>query len=99
MSSKFSGILNRANERKGEPKPDAPEVVAPPSPAPLATPAAKKRGRPSGKRSDSEFVQTTAYIHKDTHRNVKIALLKLGADQDFSELVDGLLAEWLKSNS
>ena len=98
MSSKFNGILDRANERKAEPQPEAVEAVAPPSPAPFAPPLAKKRGRPSGKRSDREFVQTTAYIHKDTHRNVKIALLKSGTDQDFSELVDTLLAEWLKVN-
>jgi hypothetical protein len=98
MSSKFKGILDRANERKIETKPEAPEEVAHPSPAPVIPPVTKKRGRPSGKRSDAEFVQTTAYIHKNTHINVKIALLKSGNGQDFSELVDTLLAEWLKLN-
>jgi hypothetical protein len=99
MSSKFKGILDRAKQRDAEPESEVLEVTAPPSPAPVADPIAKKRGRPSGKRSDTEYVQTTAYIHKDTHRNVKIALLKSGADQDFSELVDSLLADWLKLNS
>jgi hypothetical protein len=98
MSSKFKGILDRAKERDTEPQPEVPEAVAPPSPAPLAAPVAKKRGRPSGKRSDTEYVQTTAYIHKDTHRNVKISLLKSGGNQDFSELVDSLLAQWLETN-
>ncbi len=94
--SKFKGILDRAKERDSDPEA---ETVSPPSPALLETSASKKRGRPSGKRSDSQFIQITAYIHKHTHRDVKIALLKSGSDQDFSELVDGLLAEWLKSNS
>ena len=98
MSSKFSGILNRAKERDTEPSADEPKAAAPPSPAPPVPPPTKKRGRPSGKRSDADYVQTTAYIHKDTHRDVKIALLKSGGNQDFSELVDNLLAKWLKSN-
>ena len=75
MSSKFKGILDHAKGR--EPEPVTEEVVLP-SPAPVALAATKKRGRPSGKRSDADFVQVTAYIHKDTHRNVKIALLKSG---------------------
>ena len=96
MSSKFKGILDRAKEREPEP---VTEEDAPPSPAPVALAANKKRGRPSGKRSDTDFVQVTAYIHKATHRNVKIALLKSGDEKDFSELVDGLLAGWLKSST
>ena len=99
MSSKFSGILNRAKQRDTETPSEEPNEPAPPSPAPVDPPPAKKRGRPSGKRSDAEYVQTTAYIHKDTHRDIKIALLKLGSNQDFSELVDSLLAKWLKANS
>ena len=90
MTSKFKGILERAKEREVEPQV---EESPPPSPAP------KKRGRPSGKRSDAEYVQVTAYIHKDTHRNVKIALLKSGSDKDFSDLVDKLLTDWLESNT
>jgi hypothetical protein len=96
MSSKFQGILQQAKDRKPE---GEAEEAAPPSPAPALPPAPKKRGRPSGKRSDADYVQVTAYIHKDTHRDVKIALLKSGGEKDFSELVDDLLAEWLKSRS
>jgi hypothetical protein len=95
MSSKFKGILEHAKGRTPE---TAEEENAPPSPAPVAAP--KKRGRPSsGKRSDADYVQVTAYIHKDRHREVKIALLKSGDDQDFSELVDSLLERWLKSRT
>lgn len=61
--------------------------------------APKRRGRPSGKRSDGEYVQTTAYIRKKTHRAVKVALIKDEGGPDFSELVDDLLDKWLKSRS
>ena len=97
MSSKFKGILERAKERDVEPPA---EEAPPPSPAPAsASKLPKKRGRPSGKRSDPDCVQVTAYIHKDTHREVKIALLKSGNGMDFSDLVDDLLASWLKSRT
>ena len=97
MSSKFKGILDRAKDRELEP---VEAELPPPSPAPPETIApAKKRGRPSGKRSDAEYVQVTAYIQKDRHRDVKMALLKAGGDQDFSELVDSLLTAWLAKHS
>jgi hypothetical protein len=97
MSSKFKGILERAKEREAEPFES--ESVSPPSPAPPITKPAKKRGRPSGKRSDADYVQVTSYIQKDVHRGVKIALLKSGSERDFSELVDSLLAGWLESRT
>ena len=93
MSSKFKGILERAKERESETPFEEPE--APPSPAPSPV----KRGRPSGKRSDADFIQVTAYIRKTIHREVKIALLKSGNDQDFSELVDALLETWVQSRT
>ena len=93
MSSKFKGILERAKERESETPFEEPE--APPTPAPSTV----KRGRPSGKRSDADFIQVTAYIRKTIHREVKIALLKSGNDQDFSELVDALLETWVQSRT
>ena len=57
-----------------------------------------RRGRPPGKRSHPDFEQITAYIRKDTHHAVKIVLLKNGR-KEFSELVEELLNQWLKSNS
>jgi hypothetical protein len=46
-----------------------------------------------GKRSNAEYRQVSAYIRKDTHRKVKMALLE--EDQEFSELVGQLLEDWL----
>lgn len=54
------------------------------------------RGRPPGKRTDPDFAQVTAYIRKTTHRGVKLRLLQEGQGREFSELVEELLAGWLK---
>lgn len=60
----------------------------------------KKRGRPAvGKRSDPDWVGRTYYIRKETDLDIESELLKLkraGIELDKSELVDALLAAWLK---
>jgi hypothetical protein len=50
-----------------------------------------------GKRSDDDYRQVSAYIRKDTHQQVKIALLQ--EEQEFSELVEELLSGWLQSRT
>ena len=50
-----------------------------------------------GKRSNAEYRQVSAYIRKDTHRKVKMALIE--EDQEFSELVGRLLEDWLDARS
>jgi hypothetical protein len=57
-----------------------------------------RRGRPPGKRSHPDFEQITAYIRKETHHAVKIALLK-DDRKEFSELVEALLRQWLNLNT
>lgn len=57
----------------------------------------RRRGRPSGKRSDPDYVGFTTYIRKGTHREVKIALLQEGEGRELSELVEELLSGWLKA--
>ena len=57
----------------------------------------RRRGRPSGKRSDPDYVGFTTYIRKDTHHDVKVALLQEKEGRELSELVEELLASWLKS--
>jgi hypothetical protein len=56
----------------------------------------KRRGRPTGKRSDPDFTQTTAYIRAETYRDVRIALLQEGEGREYSELVEELLSDWLR---
>lgn len=48
-------------------------------------------------RRNPAFEQVTAYIRRDTHHAVKLALLKEGVNRQFSDLVQTLLAEWLAS--
>lgn len=85
--NKFKEVLEAARNR---------ELSA--SAALLSQPDKRQhRGRPPGKRSHPDFEQITAYIRKDTHQAVKIALLQ-GGRQEFSELVEILLAGWLKSS-
>jgi len=39
----------------------------------------------------------TAYIRRETYRNIKIKLLQEGSDREFSELLEDLLTEYLKN--
>lgn len=74
------------------PKPKAKTRVQAPAPT-------RPVGRPRGKRSDENHVQVTAYIQRDTHLDVKAALLRDQKGRDFSDLVEELLAKWLKSRT
>ena len=60
----------------------------------------KKRGRPAtGKRSDPSWIGRTYYIRKETDFDIEdelIALKRKGINLDKSELVDFLLAAWVK---
>lgn len=87
--SKFKSILNAAKGKEPEPEQPMPVAESPP----------QKRGRPKGKRSHPDYEQVTAYIRKDTHRAAKIALLSKGNEQEFSELVQKLLEQWLESST
>ena len=88
--SKFQGVIDAAKSRG--------DTAAKPTSLVMST---KQRGkeRPPGKRRNPDFEQVTAYIRKQTHQGVKIALLQEGQGQEFSELVENLLAGWLKVNS
>ena len=54
-----------------------------------------KPGRPRGKRSNPDYEQVTAYIKRATYKQTKIALLQQEEIEDFSELIEQLLTEWL----
>jgi hypothetical protein len=84
--SKFDKISSTAKGR---------DKVQKPSPSNETVP--RRRGRPSGKRSDPDFVQTTSYIRSDTYKAIKIALLEEDEGQEYSELVEELLSKWLKA--
>ncbi|NJP22154.1 MAG: hypothetical protein HC763_27605 [Hydrococcus sp. CRU_1_1] len=60
----------------------------------------RRRGRPAtGKRSDPSWIGRTYYIRLETDLDVEDELLKLkrsGVELDKSELVESLLAAWVK---
>ena len=96
-------MLDAARGREQEEK-DAPAAVEArkgtrkKAAASSPTPAAKRRrGRPTGKRSDPDFEQVTSYIRRQTYADVKIELIREGLRREFSELVEELLSKWLKS--
>ena len=81
--TKFKNILDVARTRQ-------------PAPAePQAAPRRAGKEKRAGKRSDPEFEQITAYVRRATYRKVKVALLQEGSGQDFSDLVETLLAQWV----
>jgi hypothetical protein len=56
-----------------------------------------RMGRPPGKRSNEAYRQVTAWVRKDTYNEVSAALVLKHDRKEFSELVQELLAGWLKN--
>ena len=88
---------------KDAPEPEAAELAAPAA-IPAARPVrvrepARGPGRPPGKRSDPDFKPTTLFLRMQTKRAATRLLEDKGAGQDLSELVEELLAKWLKRNT
>lgn len=81
--SKFDAILNRKG-KGGDESPSGTER--------------RKRGRPTGKRSNPDYLQVTAYIPHDLYTEVKIALLRDGGGE-FSDLVTELLSSWMQDRT
>jgi hypothetical protein len=59
----------------------------------------KTEKRTTGKSSSSDYAQVLTYIKRDTHREVKKALLDDLKSRDLSELVEELLTNWLTKKS
>jgi hypothetical protein len=89
--SKFDGLRAATNARKRK-SPVKRQAATSTSETISNT---KKRGRPRGKRTNPDYVQTSIYLHRTTLSSAKIALLEDGRIQDLSELVGHLLAQWL----
>lgn len=90
----ISGEMERENETPGRPTPTV-RRSKPPAIAPAPVSAEKRPvGRPPGKRTNPEYQSVTTFLHKQTYLDTQRALI--GAEQDFGDLVDELLADWLK---
>jgi hypothetical protein len=54
--------------------------------------------RRAGKSSDDRYTQVLTYLKKTTHNEVKAALIFDEKKRDLSDLVEELLATWVKEN-
>ena len=61
--------------------------------------SAKREKRASGKSSNSAYTQVLTYVKRDTHNAIKVALIYDHEKRDLSDLVEELLADWMKKNS
>ncbi|MDQ3755978.1 MAG: hypothetical protein M3371_14755 [Acidobacteriota bacterium] len=86
--SKFDGFI-KAARGAAEPKRKAAR------PAGKSSPAAAERRR--AKRDDPDYKQSLAYVPRDLHRRVMSKLAE--EEREFSDLIEQLLARWLKENS
>jgi hypothetical protein len=62
------------------------------APAPEVPPA---RGK-VGKSQDPAFTKLTCYVRKETHLSVRKKLLEQEGGGEISEIVEKLLAEWVR---
>ena len=57
-----------------------------------------KVGRPkTGKRSNPDYTQVSAWVRKDTYRRVTDRLYVKEERREFSDLIQTLLVDWLKA--
>ncbi len=100
MSSRFKGIFDTAKEtetktiEKAIPsaKTKSEKKTATPSPI-IPDKVTRKKG--TGKSSNPEYTQALAYVKKDTLNKVR-GFLFYDPSQDFSDLVEMLLSDWIK---
>lgn len=69
------------------------------SPAAKTPPQVVTRIRITGKSSHPDYTQVLTYLRKDTHNAVRAALIFDETKRDLSDLVEELLAAWVKNNS
>jgi hypothetical protein len=98
MANKFTGINAAKRLEKAESEPTIEKATETPA---KAAETAKKVGRPTGKKSNSDFRQITAYVRKDTVRNIKKLLLERDelkyTKMDFSDVIEEGLIRWIEN--
>ena len=81
--SRFDGLMDAKKLGRDKGSPERPREPSDRPPRPQG----------AGKRGDPDYRQVSAYVRKDTHQKVKMALLE--EEREFSELVEDLLRDWL----
>jgi hypothetical protein len=83
MTRRFKDVFDTLKE--GDPGEEVPQPQA-------------NRRKISGKYKDPNYTKVTSYLRGETYRGAKMVLLGEGNKKDFSELLEELVAEWLKSH-
>jgi hypothetical protein len=74
------------------------KIINEPSPRPEAIPIhPEPKPKRVGKRDHPDYTQISVYIRKQPYHEAKRKLI--GSDQDFSDLVNDLVASWLLKDS
>lgn len=103
-TGKFSHVVKATSHMRSSPDgvagdgvgQQSPEASKPPLPEVGDKQKRSGPGRPrTGKRSDPGFQQVTALLPSDLYAQVKVRLIEEKLPGDFSELVRGLLENWL----
>ncbi len=97
MANKFTSM----NAAKRLEKAEAEPIIERKTETPLnGTHAPKKVGRPQGKKSSDDFRQITAYVRKETVRDIKKLLIErdeIGLPKlDFSNVIEEALVHWIE---
>ena len=87
---KFTGISAAIKEAQQYPQAADRVEVRPPVAAPTS------KGRAPGKRSDPAWKQHTVMLKRETHLEATDLLRRQEDGQDISELLQGLLEQWVK---
>jgi hypothetical protein len=98
FASLFKTDDKTKKETKSVPQQKKKKAINPLLPAQKTVPA-KNEKRTGGKSSNSDFTQVLTYIKKDTHNRVKAELIFDDEKRDLSDLVEELLADWLKNKN
>ena len=89
-TSKFAGMIPKQLPQE--------EISTPPQQAP-PPPAPKTRGRRAGKvakYNNDDYRLSNFYLHVDNYADAQARIRKERKGRDMSDLINELLAEWLK---
>ncbi len=98
-STRFTGLSELKKQRDTAEQPAVTAEVMDEREVEMVTQPAQKQPASTGrvgKKGNPEYQQATAYIPRKLHEEVQVKLIKNGKRQDFSQLVETLLQDWIQ---
>ena len=95
------GVAVAIEEAPTVAEPESIDFVSPPrrtrtaKAAPPPPPPPRPRGRPPGKRSDPQWKLFSHFLKRSTQRQATAILFETEADEDLSDVLQGLLEKWV----